>query len=586
VQKKLFLRVIVLLLFSSIWLVALPQHINTLIQKSKISKKDLSIMVKKVGMRGSVLVSLNAQKTRTPASVVKAMTTYSALLKLGFNYRWPTKFYTTGRIKAGVLYGDLIIKGFGDPSLKDRHLKQIIASIRAEGIKGIHGNIVIDRSYFNVSNNNSAHFDENPYSAYNAMPDALMFNERVSTVCIEPKKKSAYRKHGDKSYKVVNNLQHVNKPCKGRYSWPRMKIKENASNSTITFSGQISKRCKPRNICKVLTKPYKSFYYALKAKMRKQNMKVSGTLKLRKTPSNARKLFTHYSDKLEYVIAKTAKKSNNLYARHLLLLLGAKVYGAPATLAKGQKAIKSILASHDALGAGVLRVDNGSGLSRTAKLNASQLALMYDNAYDRHGKRWMNTLSIAGKDGTIRRRFRNSVVSNRAWMKTGTLKNVKNIGGYVKDIHGNLYTVVVLVNSTRARYRGAKLQNEIIKWVVKGNAKNLRSQGTLSRRVKYLERKKEKIQPQRETLVKQKNTLKKENIKQSTQKYYIQIGSFKLKPSRKYLSKIERLGLPYKVIKTDIYTVVIGGYSKESTVRKVLKKVKVKLNRSAFIKSF
>jgi len=575
VQKKFFLRVFLLLIFFSLWLVALPQHINTLIQKSKISKKDLSIIVKKVGKRGKVLVSLNAQKTRTPASVVKAMTTYAALLQLGFNYRWPTKFYTTGRIKAGVLYGDLIIKGFGDPSLHHRDLAKIVSLIRAEGIKGISGNIVIDRSYFKVGNKNSAYFDKNPYSAYNAMPDAMMFNERISTIYIEPKKKSAYRKHGDKSYKVVNKLKYVNKPCKGRYSWPRIKISESRETSTLTLSGNISKRCKPRNIAKVLTQPYKSFYYALKAKMKSHNMKVSGTLKLKKTPANAIKLFTYYADSLEQIISKTAKKSNNLYARHLLLLLGAKVYGAPATLAKGRKAIKHILMSNDALGNGFLRMDNGSGLSRVAKLNASQLALMYDNAYEHHGKRWMNTLSIAGKDGTIRRRFRNSVVSNRAWMKTGTLKNVKNIAGYVKDIHGNLYTVVVLVNSTRARYRGAKLQNEIIKWVVKGNAKNLRSQGTLSSRINSLESKKEKIPFQRESLT-----------KKSTQKYYIQVGSFKLKPNRKYLSKIERLGLPYKVIKSDIYTVLIGGYSKELLARKILKKVKSKLNRSAFMKKF
>jgi len=562
VKKHFILRVIVLFIFSSLWLFALPSAINTLIAKSKISKKDLSIVIKRVGTRGKTLVSLNAHTTRTPASVIKVMSTYSALATLGFNYRWPTKFYTTGRVKAGVLYGDLIIKGFGDPSLKDRHLKQIVASIRAEGIRGIHGNIIIDRSYFNIGNNNSAHFDENPYSAYNAMPDALMFNERVSTVCIEPKKKSAYRKHDDKSYQVINHLQYVNKPCKGRYSWPRIKIKENTSSSKITLSGKISKRCKSRNICKVLTKPYKSFYYALKAKMKKSNIKVSGTLKLRKTPSNARKLFTHYSDKLQYVIAKTAKKSNNLYARHLLLLLGAKIYGAPATVAKGQKAIKQILSSSHALGAGTLRIDNGSGLSRSAKLNASQLALMYDKAYESHGKRWMNTLSIAGKDGTIRRRFAHSVVSNRAWMKTGTLKNVKNIGGYVKDIHGNLYTVVILVNSTRARYRGAKLQNEIIKWVVKGNARSLRGQVNTSRAVTFVESKKSK-----------------------TQKYYIQIGSFKLKPNNSYLSKIKKLGLAYKILKTDIYTVLIGAYSNEASAKKVLKEVKAKLNKSAFIKN-
>jgi D-alanyl-D-alanine carboxypeptidase/D-alanyl-D-alanine-endopeptidase (penicillin-binding protein 4) len=471
VFKQIIIQGLLLSLLFSLSLFALPSSINQYIAKSKIAKKDLSIYIKEAGIGGKVLVSLNAHTTRSPASVVKVMTTYAALLKLGFDYRWPTQFYATGRLKGGVLYGDLIIKGFGNPSLGSRDLKKIVSSIRAEGIKGIQGNIIIDRSYFNVGNRNNSHFDENIYSAYNAMPDAMMFNERISTVCVQPKRKSAYRKHDDQSYNVINKLQYVNKSCKGSYSWPRIKIVEKNAISTLILSGNISQKCTARNVSKVISKPYKSFYYALKNALKKDNIKVSGRLKLQNKPPKAIPLFTHYSKPLESIIARTAKKSNNLYARQLLLHLGAKVYGAPATLSKGRKAIAQILSSKNALGLGFLKLDNGSGLSRVAKLSATQLATMYDNAYRYYGKRWMNTLSIAGLDGTIKKRFANTVVKNKAWMKTGTLKNVKNIGGYVQDAQGNYYTVVILVNSTRARYQGAKLQNEIIAWVAKGYAK-------------------------------------------------------------------------------------------------------------------
>ncbi len=91
---------------------------------------------------------------------------------------------------------------------------------------------------------------------------------------------------------------------------------------------------------------------------------------------------------------------------------------------------------------------------------------MYDDAYTRYGSRWMKTLSIAGVDGTIRRRFRGTSVKNRAWMKTGTLNRVKNIGGYVKTRKGKLYTVVILVNTKKGRWKAAKLQNDIMKWLV------------------------------------------------------------------------------------------------------------------------
>lgn len=570
------MRSIVLFFVCSLWLFALPQAINEKIRQSGIAKRDISIYIKEAGAGGKVVASLNAGKTRTPASVIKVLSTYASVLKLGFNYRWQTKFYTRGKLRNGVLHGDLLIKGFGDPTLNDDDLEKIVSYIKAEGIRKVQGNIVIDRSYFKVGNRDSSGFDENPYSAYNAMPDAMMFNERISTVCVNPKANSVTKKHADGSYKVINNLKRVNKPCRGRYSWPGVKIDKSTATPTVILKGKISKRCGKRNICKVLTKPYKSFYYALKDKMKEEGILVSGHMKLRKIPKNAVELFTYYSDSLEKIISKTAKKSNNLYARHILLLLGAKTYGAPATLQKGRDAVVKILSSKGALGTGVLRLDNGSGLSRVAKLNARLLGTMLDNAYDRYGQRWMNTLSIAGVDGTIKRRFRGTVVRNRAWMKTGTLRRAKNIAGYVKNRAGKRYTVVILVNSTKAKYRGAKLQNEIIKWLVSGMAKpSVKSQSKLIVKKKVTHRSTKK---RRQSIKKRTLTTHK-----SKKYYYVQVGSFKRKPTSKYLAKISRLGLPYKVKKTHIYKVMVGPYKKETTARKKLQTVHRKLNKSAFI---
>lgn len=573
------MRSIILFFLLSLWLLALPQAINEQIRKSGISKKDISIYIKEAGVRGKVVASLNAEKTRTPASVIKVLSTYAAVLKLGFNYRWQTKFYTTGRLRNGVLHGDLLIKGFGDPTLNDKDLFKIVSYIKAEGIRKVKGNIVIDRTYFKVGNRDSSSFDENPYSAYNAMPDAMMFNERVSTVCVNPKKNDVHKKNADGSYQVINHLKRVNKPCRGRYSWPGVKIDKSAVMPKVILKGKISKHCGERNICKVLTKPYKSFYYALKDKMKAEGLSVTGHMKLKKIPQNATELFTYYSDSLEKIISKTAKKSNNLYARHLLLLLGAKTYGAPATLQKGRDAAVKILSSKGALGIGVLRLDNGSGLSRVAKLNAKLLATMFDNAYDRYGQRWMHTLSIAGVDGTIKRRFRGTVVRNRAWMKTGTLRRVKNIGGYVKNRAGKYYTVVILVNSTKAKYHGAKLQNEIIKWLVNGAAKP-------SKKYKSKIYVKPKVKKVKHQSIKKKsqNVKKRSAVQKSSKKYYyVQVGSFKAKPTQRYLRKISKLGLPYKVKKTSIYKVLVGPYRKETTARRMLPKVKRNLNKNAFI---
>jgi D-alanyl-D-alanine carboxypeptidase/D-alanyl-D-alanine-endopeptidase (penicillin-binding protein 4) len=352
----------------------------------------------------------------------------------------------------------------------------------------------------------------------------------------------------------------------------------------VLLKGKISKRCGKREICKVVTKPYKSFYYALKDRLKKEGIPVRGGLQLRKIPKEAKGLFTHYSDPLEEIISETSKESNNLYARHLLLLLGAKVYGAPATVQKGRDAIVQILDAKGALGEGKLRIDNGSGLSRTSKMNAKLLAEMYDDAYDRYGSRWMETLSIAGVDGTIKKRFRNTVVKKRAWMKTGTLRRVKNIGGYVKNRAGKFYTVVIIINSPKAKYRGSKLQDEIMKRLVKSKVKpGLKSSSKRVTRKKAASDKKatsEKLFTKVKTKV--PSTVK--HVKKETSvKYYVQVGSFSVMPNKAYLSKIKALGLRYIVRHTDNYKVLIGAYDDEKEAREMLGKIREHINNGAFI---
>jgi len=564
----------------SLCLYALPAGIEEQIKKSGISKKDISIYIKEVGKKGKVIASLNADKTRTPASVIKVLTTYASVLKLGFDYRWPTQFYTTGALQNGVLRGDLFVKGFGDPTLASKDLESIVTNIKAKGIQKIMGNIVIDRSYFDVGSKDNSGFDQHTFSPYNAMPDAMMFNERVSIICVTPNKNDVSKKTVDHSYRVVNKLQRVNKPCKGRYSWPVVKIDTSKVVPEVLLQGKISKRCGKRNICKVITKPYKSFYYALKDALRQSGVEVAGTMRLSKISPNANILFIHYSKSLEKIVSKAAKKSNNLYARHLLLYLGAKVYGAPATADKGRRAVEYILRSKGALSRGTLKIDNGSGLSRSAKMSAKILADMYDNAYKRYGMRWMKTLSIAGVDGTIKKRFRGSIVKNRAWMKTGTLKRVKNIGGYVKSRSGKLYTVVILVTTNKGKWKAAKLQDDIITWLV-------RYKGSGTKRVaKKAVKKVAKKESSKKSLWSMKTKTpgeQKSPPSNSFEKYYIQAGSFSNAPNKAYLLRIERLGLPYKVRHSNRYKVLIGAYKDEKSAKRALVKVRKHINDGAFV---
>ena len=461
-MKKLLFLFSMLLFSLQLSARSIPDGLEQRLVTIPLDKNNYSILIQAVDS-SYPLVSWRSHTKRLPASVIKLLTIYSSLLSLGYNYRWETQFYHTGRIKNGILRGNLIVKASGDPTLDNEDLDDIVSQIKSSGIRRIIGNIVIDRTLFKVPTKNNSGFDKNIYSPYNAMPDAMMFNERKSTLCVSfnGRRAKISKDIPDYSYKVVNKLKLVNGSCRGKRAWPRVNIKK----TTLTFSGKISRHCGKRTVCKVLTKPYLSFYYALKGKMKEHGVAFRGRLKLQRKPKKAQYIFSHYSQSLEEIISIIAKKSNNLYARQLMLTLGAKIYGAPGTSYKGRRAVEKILGRYNILEKGTTYIDNGSGLSRISKVTAQSLANLLRHGAQHYGQRWMNTLSIAGIDGTIKRRFANSTVFGRAWMKTGTIKSVANIAGYVEGVSGERYVVVVLVNDKFSAKYGKKLANSVIEWV-------------------------------------------------------------------------------------------------------------------------
>ncbi len=460
--------VFLLLAFATALSASMSQKITEMISKNGIKPEQVSIMIRSA-KTGNILSSINADTVRKPASVMKVLTTYSALLELGSGFKWPTKFYYHGSYKKGVIHGDLIIKAYGDPTLSSKDIPKIVRRLKAVGVKSITGDIVIDRGFFDVGNRISSGFDSHSFSEYNAMPDAMMFDDHLSTIIVKRNGNSvnAYKSIQDRSYELINNIKASDKSCAGNRTWPRVLINTESLRPRVTLSGTISLKCSPRYIKKLVTHPYHSFYYALRAEMIRRGIPFHGRLQLAKTPGSARALFTHYAKPLLPIIAKTNKKSNNLYARHLMLLLGAKRYGAPATEKKGRDAVKAILGRFGLMKGSSTYLDNGCGLSRKSRITARILSGILQSANKKYGSKWRKALSIAGVDGTIRKRFKRTVAKGRAWMKTGTLKDAKNIAGYVLSKSSKrLYSVVIMYNG-REKWKGSALQNQIINWLAR-----------------------------------------------------------------------------------------------------------------------
>ncbi len=443
----------------------LPQSIVEQISKDKIKSENLSIVIEDIASN-TVTASLNATISRAPASVEKIATAYAVLLEFGPNFVWPTQLYYRGSVRGGTLHGDIIVKGYGDPTLKAKDVKIFAKKIADFGIHKIVGNIVIDRSFFKNSPTISSGFDKNFLSEYNAMPDALMYNDHLNYIQIKPSNGSikVSTLYGDRSFRIVNKLKASTSACRGRNAWPLARYIKAPQRVDVVLEGSISKRCHKIVLHNVLSTSYSSFYYSFQSYLNAAGVRFSGKLKLARVPKNAKLLFTHYSQPLKKIVAKTLKKSNNLYARHLFLSLGAKRYGYPATVAKSERAIKDILAPKGVLAPNDF-IDNGCGLSKRSRMSPMTAIRIHQSAYRDFGNLWLNSLSVAGVDGTLKKRFAHSVVKKHAFMKTGTLKHAKNIAGFVKTKSGKLLNVAIFYNGAKI-WLGRDIQNKIITWLV------------------------------------------------------------------------------------------------------------------------
>ena len=151
-------------------------------------------------------------------------------------------------------------------------------------------------------------------------------------------------------------------------------------------------------------------------------------------------------------------------ARQILLTMGARKMGAPSNARKGETAVKRWLQTRG-LNFPELRIENGSGLSRWAKISARHVGeLLLDAQRSPYRQHLFNSLAVAGVDGTMKRRLRGSVVRGQGYFKTGSLKNTRAIAGYVKGRNGKLYIVSILHNDPVARGKGRRAHDELINW--------------------------------------------------------------------------------------------------------------------------
>ena len=444
----------------------LPAEIQQLLRSKGMSPWGMSAYVQAIGSPRP-LISHNAQVARNPASVMKLLTAYVAIGVLGPNYRWPIEISTNGNLQGGVLSGNVYIKGYGAPDFDTQGLREMLSQLRRKGIHTINGRLIFDDTHFNGPKIDPGAFDGKPYSSYNAQPDALMFNERRSTFTASRRgnKISVTTSTPAHNLRIVNRIKRAKRSCKVRTSVKR----GYGDKVTITFSGYMARRCRARGFTMAVTDPANTMYSAIQ-RIWKRELKgnINTQFMVGATPPNARPVHTHYSKSLAQLLPTVVKDSNNVMARQLMRSIGAKRYGAPGTPRKGAEAIDDYLRSQG-LDFPELRIENGSGLSRYARISTENISHLLTKAFQGpHRAALMRSMAVAGVDGTMKSRLRSSAVRGRGFFKTGTLRDVRGIAGYVNAADGRTYVVSILHNDPKARSRARLIHDNFIEWVFWG----------------------------------------------------------------------------------------------------------------------
>jgi D-alanyl-D-alanine carboxypeptidase/D-alanyl-D-alanine-endopeptidase (penicillin-binding protein 4) len=446
---------------------ALPPSVQRVMDGHGIGTGNVSLIVQQVGSDRPLLSHL-PDEPRNPASAIKLLTTWAALDYLGPAYSWETQVYALGQLEKGVLDGDLLIKGSGDPYLVTEELWKLFSDLRRKGLREITGDLLIDDSDFAVPFEDPGAFDNQPFRPYNVAPNALLTNFKVVRFEFFPDEDGRVRITMDPALDnltIKNRLRLAEGRCRGYQAGISFNIPDRQTGARPTFSGNFPSGCASYSMTRTVLQHHTYLHGLFRALWSQLGGSFDGRVRKDLAPEDIEPFFTWRSRPLAEVIRSVNKYSNNVMTRQLLYTLGAEDGGAPATAEAGIAAIRSRLEFHD-LSPGSLQLDNGAGLSRNTRISARLLADVLLTAYGSpHMPEFLASLSLAGLDGTTRRRFRGRPEAGRLHIKTGRLDHVAAVAGYVHSAAGPTYVLVALINDRDVhRGPGEELQNALLRW--------------------------------------------------------------------------------------------------------------------------
>jgi D-alanyl-D-alanine carboxypeptidase/D-alanyl-D-alanine-endopeptidase (penicillin-binding protein 4) len=448
----------------------LPAPVARALREAGIPPASVGVFVQDVAAR-KPLIAHQADRSMSPASTMKLVTTYAGLELLGPAYTWKTEVLTGGTVAGDVLNGDLVVKGYGDPALTLESFWNLLRDVRGLGIREIRGDLVLDNSYFQATGGDPGSFDNEPYRPYNVMPEALLVNFKAVRFRLVPEAGGGVRiiaDPGPARLRIVNRLLPDDGPCNDWREGVLTEISRYGNDAvTVLVSGSYPLACGDKSL-------YLSLFNNtghVDALFRQLWQELGGTLvggvQVGVAPPGVRLLASRESRALAEVLRDINKFSNNVMARQLLLTIGREAGGEGSTRVAVQVVDKWL--AERGMAFPELEIENGSGLSRTEHITPAHLGALLLTAW--RGPlmaEFVSSLPIAAVDGTMKKRLHDQGVAGRAHIKTGSLRGVKAIAGYVHDRKGRSVAVVFIINHPDAS-AGQAAQDALLEWVYSRN---------------------------------------------------------------------------------------------------------------------
>lgn len=496
----------------------IPAAVSTTLRSSGVALKHFGVHVRAVDASAPTM-SLNGEEPFLLASTTKVVTSLAALNLLGPTQLWRTQAHSSTPVRNGRLAGDLVIVG-GTMGLTPDALRRWFKQMRGEGLQQVSGRIVLER--FSLLHETQPAQSAQPAPAAAAalaartVPDALNYNSGASVVVVQATKgelASIRLQPAIPGVVIVNEMLMGGAStavCGARVRWGELQDTGRGGLPPLLVSGRWVADCGRQEVAFVklptgvgtalavgtsrnaAPAPAATF---VPGSARKPELKADATQpspqgslsvpdrvaalwaeaggQLRggvieaASPTRAPRAWaSHYLSSMPEVLRELNKTSNNDAARDLLLSLASPGPPAAARLNEAQGRVGAWMRDQG-LADGDIVIDDGSGQSRLERGRPRAMVQLLLNQWRAQDARmFVDSLPIAGVDGTLANRLRKGPAGGRAFMKTGTLSDTRALAGYVMGASGKVYAVALMVNHAQAA-RATPALDALVEWLAR-----------------------------------------------------------------------------------------------------------------------